>query len=186
MKSGTITGRIKGKPVKFKGEGDSELLQVNFIVGSDKIPVVGSKYLFQDLDTTTVKIVGYIKSETVNGKLYTYVYALNIQPYTGDTQENIMYVSGRIKDIGTIQVVKKGTRAVLSFKVLDKDTDGTYSIVHCKAYNTMGYKLKFLTNGDRVLLQGKIRTVKNVLYMDIENDVFTMKNNSKDVVESNI
>lgn len=180
MKTGSVTGKIKGDIIHFSGEGDNELVITNLVVGSEKFPLVASKYLLtNDVKNTNVCVIACLKSTTINDKLFTYLYAVNLVANENKEKQNIMFAEGKINNIESIRVVKKGSTAVLMFKVSYKNEDNTYDIVHCRATNIMAYKLKDLQKYDKVLLKGFVRKLTNRICIQVEEIILIDKNNNK-------
>lgn len=168
MKCSTITGSLNGELKVFKKVDDETLMLTTIVIRGRNFPLVGYSNIFEKVSDGKVNAVCTIKSDTREGKLFTYLHAFNIEKCFEDRMDTSeIEVEGVLHRKNRFTVDKARCQEVQSFLMRYRDGDGKPCTVHAVAKGKLARSLSTVAEGTGMAVKGILRTSHNILELKV-------------------
>lgn len=149
MECSTIVCTISKPKEVFEIIEDEKFYRVDLGFKDDKLPypAVISEYIYKGEGKH--RVVAYVKSQEVNGKLFTYVNIINAVA-TDEDYNNLWNVTGMLKRKYDMRVINSSGKEILQFMILYKSYDGHRSVAHCAAKGANARLVNSLKEEDNI------------------------------------
>lgn len=136
-------GTLCGEPREFQKVSDETFYVQDIKMCNSIVPVVFSEYLLNTAKGK-VEVSGYIRSENVDDKLFTFLKAMDITPASEEQQDSsYVDIKGTIVSIKQLVPLNTG-KEVVPFIVSYPNNDGNYTVVHLVAYGKTARQIRAL------------------------------------------
>lgn len=141
MKINKFIGTLCGTREVFCNKEGEQFYTQKIKAKGHEVDIVFSEYL-TDFAEGKVTVTGYIRSETYEGKLFTFIYAMDIRKAVEEDKDSmVVELEGEVFVVKDITATGKGVE-ILPIIVKYTSADGNVSVVHTTAAGQLARKLR--------------------------------------------
>lgn len=157
MEYSTLTGSLTVREEDvFRVKSGEKFYNASFTAKGVIVPCVISEYLTKDF-SDKVDVFGYLKSETIKGKLYTYFDIIKVSDSKSNRENSTVKIVGIVSKVNEMKVQIRDAVQIKTFIVKYKCSDDSYTVIHCVAKGKLARRLSSLTTGELIKLKGKVK-----------------------------
>lgn len=177
MKCSNCVGVLSAARELFNEKNNEKFYLTEIEFNGVRFPLVASEFLLDGVEGK-VELKMYIRSESRNERLFTFLYAMNIDAVDPSTPDlNKVAIGGQVKSSGGLRTTENVGLQVLPFTVTYASYDGNKSVAHCLGRAKTARQLKGLEEGDVIELEGSLQLKRTTIQVLVKEVLSLTKRN---------